>query len=157
MNNVWGDLADTSATTETLVPAVTEHDDRWFDCMSSVPRRLQQTGPVVSGLILQNTQLVSRQGTWRRDICMFLEQHDSLVFRPFHVTWTHHFLQRDMCILSGSAKTCLKNHVMIAVCSAKYQQCGGQNWTGSKVCCAGSTCKKQISNGRVNRYCSQCL
>ena len=71
MNNVWGDQADTSATTETLVPAVAEHDDRWFYHMSSVPRRLQQTDPVVSWITLQHTQLVSRQGTRRPDMCMF--------------------------------------------------------------------------------------
>ena len=99
---VWGDLADTSDTTEALVLAVAEHADRCFHCMSSAPRRLHQAGPVVSRLRLHNTQLVSRQGTRRPDMCMSLKEHDYLVFSPFQVTWTTHFLQRDMCILSGS-------------------------------------------------------
>ncbi|KAL9616476.1 MAG: hypothetical protein Q9160_008671 [Pyrenula sp. 1 TL-2023] len=34
---------------------------------------------------------------------------------------------------------------------AKYAQCGGQGWTGSGACVAGSTCTK------VNDYYSQCL
>ncbi|KAI8810880.1 glycosyl hydrolase family 61-domain-containing protein [Cladochytrium replicatum] len=36
-------------------------------------------------------------------------------------------------------------------CATKYQQCGGQNWTGPKCCVAGSTCTAQ------NAYYSQCV
>lgn len=36
-------------------------------------------------------------------------------------------------------------------CGAKYSQCGGDGWTGSKCCQSGSTCKAQ------NQWYSQCV